>query len=118
MLPGGGVLVDTPGLREVGLWQADGDGIARTFPEITALLDQCRFADCSHRKEPGCAVLAAVEDGRISEERLASWRKLRREIDRLASRDDPALREKLRNDQRRFNRRYAQTRKQWRGRDR
>ena len=51
-LPGGGVLIDTPGLREVGLWQAD-NGVARTFPEITALLDQCRFADCSHRREPG-----------------------------------------------------------------
>jgi ribosome biogenesis GTPase len=135
VLPGGGVLVDTPGLREVGLWQAarsgsrrtdqgdtpcppGGDGIARTFPEITALLDQCRFADCSHRKEPGCAVVAAVEDGRITEERLASWRKLRREMDRLAARDDPALRGQLRTEQRRFNRQYAQARKQWRGRDR
>ena len=63
VLPGGGVLIDSPGLREVGLWQGEGDGIARTFPEITALLDQCRFADCTHRREPGCAVQAAVEDG-------------------------------------------------------
>ena len=117
-LPGGGVLVDTPGLREVGLWQSDGDGVARTFPEITALLDQCRFADCSHRREPGCAVLAALADGRITEERLGSWRKLRRELDRLAARDDPALREHLRTEQRRVHREYAQARKQWRGRNR
>lgn len=117
VLPGGGVLIDSPGLREVGLWQ-DGNGVARTFPEITALLDQCRFADCTHRKEPGCAVQAAVADGRISEERLASWRKLRRELDRLAARDDPALRDQLRTEQRRLYREYAQARKQWRGRHR
>src|SRR5207253_392293 len=91
-----------------------GDGIARTFPEITALVDQCRFTDCSHRREPGCAVLAAVADGRISQERLASWRKLRRELDRLAARDDPALRVQLRTEQRRLYREYAQARKQWR----
>lgn len=112
-LPGGGVLIDTPGLREVGLWQAD-DGVAKTFPEITALLDQCRFGDCSHRREPGCAVLEAVADGRVTEERLASWRKLRRELDRLAAREDPALRQQIRTEQRRFHREYAQARKQWR----
>jgi ribosome biogenesis GTPase len=115
LLPGGGVLIDSPGLREVGLWQgdSDADGVARTFPEITALVDQCRFADCTHRREPGCAVLAAVADGRIGEERLASWRKLRRELDRLAARDDPALRQHLRTEQRRLYREYAQARKQW-----
>ena len=112
-LPGGGVLIDTPGLREVGLWQAEG-GVARTFPEITALLDQCRFADCTHRKEPGCAVTAALAEGRITEERLASWRKLRRELDRLAAREDPALRQQQRTEQRRLYREYAQARKQWR----
>ncbi|MEW6471797.1 MAG: ribosome small subunit-dependent GTPase A [Actinomycetota bacterium] len=117
LLPDGGVLIDSPGLREVGLWQGD-EGVARTFPEITALVDQCRFADCSHRREPGCAVLAAVADGRVSEERLASWRKLRRELDRLAARDDPALRQQLRTEQRRVYRQYAQARKQWRGRHR
>ncbi len=112
VLPGGGVLIDSPGLREVGLWGTD-DGIARTFPEITALVDQCRFADCTHRREPGCAVQAAVADGRVSEERLASWRKLRREVDRLAARDDPALKQQLRTEQRRLYREYAQARKQW-----
>ena len=115
LLPGGGVLIDSPGLREVGLWQGE-KGVARTFPEITELVDQCRFADCSHRREPGCAVLAAVADGRISEERLASWRKLRRELDRLAARDDPAVREELRTEQRRFQREYAQARKEWKKR--
>jgi len=112
-LPGGGVLIDSPGLREVGLWEGD-SGVARTFPEITALIDRCRFPDCTHRREPGCAVTAAVAEGKISEERLASWRKLRREIDRLAARDDPALRQQLRTEQRRLYREYAQARKQWR----
>jgi ribosome biogenesis GTPase / thiamine phosphate phosphatase len=112
-LPGGGVLIDSPGLREVGLWQGD-DGVARAFPEITALLDQCRFPDCSHRREPGCAVTAALAEGKITQERLASWRKLRRELDRLAARDDPALRQQLRTEQRRLYREYAQARKQWR----
>jgi ribosome biogenesis GTPase len=113
LLPGGGVLIDSPGLREVGLWHAD-NGVARTFPEITALLDQCRFTDCTHRKEPGCALTAAVAEGKITQERLASWRKLRRELDRLAARDDPALRQQLRTEQRRQFREFAQARKQWR----
>ena len=113
VLPGGGVLIDSPGLRQVGLWHAD-SGVARTFPEITALLDQCRFKDCTHRKEPGCAVTAALADGKITQERLASWRKLRRELDRLAARGDPALRQQLRTEQRRQFREYAQARKQWR----
>ena len=112
-LPGGGVLIDSPGLREVGLWHAD-EGFARTFPEITVLLEHCRFADCTHRKEPGCAVMAAAAEGKITQERLASWRKLRRELDRLAARDDPALRQQLRTEQRRQFREYAQARKQWR----
>jgi ribosome biogenesis GTPase len=112
-LPGGGVLIDSPGLREVGLWEGD-SGIARTFPEITTLLDQCRFADCTHRREPGCAVMAALAEGTITEERLASWRKLRRELDRVAARDDPALRQQLRTEKRRLYREYAQARKQWR----
>ena len=114
VLPGGGVLIDSPGLREVGLWDAGGDGVARSFPEITALLDQCRFTDCKHRKEPGCALTAAVSEGKITQERLASWRKLSRELDRLAARDDPALRQQLRTEQRRQFREYAQVRKQHR----
>ena len=109
-LPGGGLLVDTPGLREVGLWDAAA-GVAKTFPEISGLVDQCRFTDCSHKQEPGCAVLAALADGRVTEERLAGWRKLRRELDRLAARDDRALAEQLRNEQRRLYRGYAQARK-------
>ena len=75
VLPGGGLVVDTPGLRELGLW-GDGEGTASAFSEITELAAECRFNDCAHENEPGCAVLAAVESGTLDPERLASYRKL------------------------------------------
>jgi ribosome biogenesis GTPase len=75
VLPGGGLVVDTPGLRELGLW-GDGEGTASAFGEITELAAECRFNDCAHENEPGCAVLAAVESGTLDPERLASYRKL------------------------------------------
>jgi len=91
-LPGGGVLIDTPGLRGVGMWIAD-DGVAQTFPEIESLVDECRFSDCAHVTEPGCAVLAAVEEGSLPQRRLDSWRKLGREAEWIASRSDWRLRQ-------------------------
>jgi ribosome biogenesis GTPase len=91
LLPGGGVLVDTPGLRGAGMW-LDGDGLTRAFPEIDDLADQCRFSDCRHVCEPGCAILAAIEDGRLQRRRLDSWRKLQREAAWMASRGDARLR--------------------------
>jgi ribosome biogenesis GTPase len=78
-VPGGGAVLDTPGLRQVGLFDA-ADGLDGAFDEITALAEQCRFTRCSHEHEPGCAVLAAVESGALSPRRLASWRKLKREL--------------------------------------
>jgi ribosome biogenesis GTPase len=90
-LPGGGILIDTPGLRGVGIWIAE-DGVAQTFPEIEGLIDACRFNDCAHVSEPGCAVLAAVEDGSLPQRRLDSWRKLGREAEWIAARNDVRLR--------------------------
>jgi ribosome biogenesis GTPase / thiamine phosphate phosphatase len=90
-LPGGGVLIDTPGLRGVGMWIAD-DGVAQAFPEIESLVTSCRFTDCRHVTEPGCAVLAAVGDGSLPQRRLDSWRKLGREAEWMASRNDYRLR--------------------------
>jgi ribosome biogenesis GTPase len=90
-LPGGGVLIDTPGLRGVGMWIAD-DGVAQTFPEIESLIDLCRFTDCQHQSEPGCAVTAAVSAGALPQRRLDSWRKLGREVERIAARNDARLR--------------------------
>lgn len=89
-LPGGGVLIDTPGLRGVGMWIAD-EGVAQTFPEIESLVDLCRFTDCRHLTEPGCAVLAAIADGTLPQRRLDSWRKLGREAEWIAARHDVRL---------------------------
>ena len=86
VLPGGGSLIDTPGLRGVALWDAD-EGIERAYPDVEGLLGGCRFDDCAHEREPGCALQAAVADGRLDADRLASWHKLRRE---LANRKDRA----------------------------
>lgn len=72
----GGAVIDTPGMRELGIERAN---ISRGFADIDALANSCRFADCMHESEPGCAVREAVERGELSEERLLSWRKLRRE---------------------------------------
>ncbi len=79
-LPNGGIVIDTPGIREIGLWQSH-RGLAKTFPEITEATQKCRFADCDHRAEPGCAVVAAQLDGLIAERRLEHWRDLRAELD-------------------------------------
>jgi ribosome biogenesis GTPase len=78
LLPGEGALIDTPGIRAVGLW-VDPDAVARTFDDIDALAAGCRFNDCAHDTEPGCAVVAAVDEGILAPERLASFRSLRRE---------------------------------------
>lgn len=78
VLPGVGVLIDTPGLRAVGL-VARADAVAQAFAEIEVLATRCRFRDCRHDQEPGCAVRAAVETGELDELRLARWRKLGRE---------------------------------------
>jgi ribosome biogenesis GTPase / thiamine phosphate phosphatase len=75
---GGGWLIDTPGMRELRLTGAE-EGIAAVFDDIDQLARECRFSDCTHRTEPGCAVQAAVEDGRLERSRLARWEKLKRE---------------------------------------
>jgi len=87
-LPGGGCVIDTPGIRELGLWQA-GDGIERTFDDVTALAAACRFRDCSHREEPGCAVTAALASGDLEKDRYASFEKLRREQSFVERQQDP-----------------------------
>ncbi|MGW8990955.1 ribosome small subunit-dependent GTPase A [Streptomyces zhihengii] len=90
-LPGGGVLLDTPGLRAIGLHDAQ-DGLEQTFAEIELLAQNCRFADCGHGSEPGCAVLAAVATGEIPQRRLDSYHRMQRENAYAASRTDARLR--------------------------
>ena len=90
-LPGGAMLVDTPGLREVQLWDAD-EGIHEAFSDVDELAADCRFNDCAHMREPGCAVQAAIDEGRLPRERLQSYRALQRELKRLAMKQDARLR--------------------------
>jgi ribosome biogenesis GTPase len=85
-LAGGGFLVDTPGFSEVGLWGLEPRELARCFPEFRPVLDSCRFPDCSHIHEPGCAVRAAVERGEIAADRHASYATLLAEL-KAAPRD-------------------------------
>jgi len=87
-LPDGALVIDTPGLRELQLW--DGDSSA-AFADIEALAADCRFSDCAHVHEPGCAVLGAVDDGTLELDRLRSWRKLQRELASIAARADRRL---------------------------
>ncbi|NUO79673.1 ribosome small subunit-dependent GTPase A [candidate division KSB1 bacterium] len=79
LLPTGGVLMDTPGMRELQLWSS-GEGLGDTFEDILALAGQCRFRDCQHQAEPGCAVQAALEDSTLDSRRYESYLKLQKEI--------------------------------------
>lgn len=94
-VPGGGVIIDTPGLRELQLWETDG-GLEQTFVDVAELIGECRFSDCAHRTEPGCAVKAALADGSLSDERWESYKKLQRELARLERKLDPKLRSEQR----------------------
>jgi ribosome biogenesis GTPase len=78
VIPGGAVLIDTPGLREVGLWTGD-EGVAHTFEDLADLAGRCRFSDCSHANEPGCVILEGLEAGTLDPGRVDSWRRLARE---------------------------------------
>jgi ribosome biogenesis GTPase len=86
----GGVLIDTPGMRELGLLEDDG-GVDTSFADVAAFAERCRFRDCRHDGEPGCAVVAAVESGALPAERLASYHKLQREIAAAERARNPAL---------------------------
>jgi ribosome biogenesis GTPase len=102
-LPGGGLVLDTPGMRELGLW-AVGSGVDETFADLAGIAADCRFADCAHETEPGCAVRAAIAEGLFSEERLESYRKLQREVERLELKTNPRARAEVRRARRRFER--------------
>jgi ribosome biogenesis GTPase len=92
-LPAGGVLIDTPGMREFQLW--DADGLDDTFEEIGQLAERCRFRDCCHESEPGCAVKQAIDDGVLEAQRLSSFQKLKREIEYNDRRKDAAAQSEL-----------------------
>jgi len=91
-LPSGALILDTPGMRELGLLDAD-DGLSTTFEDIEALAASCRFGDCGHTNEPGCAVQAALDAGALDPGRWKSFRKLQRELEHVARQADPLARE-------------------------
>jgi ribosome biogenesis GTPase / thiamine phosphate phosphatase len=112
-LPDGGAVIDTPGLRELRLWDAD-EGIDTAFSDVAAIAGACRFGDCTHDHEPDCAVLAAVEDGSLDQSRLAGYRKLVRELAALERKKDIHLqREMTRKFKRASSDARARSRERW-----
>jgi ribosome biogenesis GTPase / thiamine phosphate phosphatase len=101
--PEGGLVIDTPGMRELQLWEG-GEGVPAAFAEVEDFAARCRFTDCSHDAEPGCAVLDAVADGTLAPERLASYRKLRGEVRHLEARQDQRARDDLKRRDKVLNR--------------
>jgi ribosome biogenesis GTPase / thiamine phosphate phosphatase len=87
LVPSGGIVIDTPGMRELGMFDAT-EGISRTFSDVEELAEMCRFSDCEHRTEPGCAIRAALEDRSLDAERYESWQRLQKELAHVARRLD------------------------------
>jgi len=111
VLPQGGVIIDTPGMRELQLWDG-GEGITETFDDLEELALQCKFTDCKHKNEPGCAIQQAIEKGDIDETRLKSYQKLKREVEYMESKqnvkvalDNKKKWKQIHNSTRRFNKR-------------
>lgn len=103
LLPGGGLLVDTPGMRELALYD-DAEGVRTAYADVTSLGAECRFRDCGHRTEPGCAVAAAIGDGHLDPARFTAWRKLQAEAHRQLLRVDARARAQEHARQRSFHR--------------
>jgi ribosome biogenesis GTPase len=103
VLPGGGALIDTPGMREIQVW-GDAEGLHGSFPEIEQMARDCRFTDCRHETEPGCAVLAAVAGGDLPEDRYGNYIKLRGELENLEMRRNESARHNEKLQGRRFSR--------------
>ena len=108
LLPEGGLVLDTPGMREIQLWNAD-EGMHGTFEDVEAFAARCRFADCTHETEPGCAVRAALADGSLAADRFESYRKLERELRALAIRQDARAKAEERKKYRAFERSRRKT---------
>ncbi|MGI6122563.1 MAG: ribosome small subunit-dependent GTPase A [Acetivibrionales bacterium] len=87
LLPGGGLILDTPGMRSLSLWEAD-TGMEMMFGDIEELINLCRFHDCTHQSEPGCAVIKALESGELEQKRWNSWQKLQKELNHLEAKKE------------------------------
>lgn len=117
-LPGGALMIDTPGMRELQLW-GEGAGLDRAFRDLDEVARDCRFPDCGHQSEPGCAIQEALSGGRLDAERLESWRKLQRELAFLERKRDAGLqsaeRERWKQIHREMRRTYKERDKPSRG---
>jgi len=103
VLPDGGLVMDTPGMREIQLWSEE-SALASSFDDIQVLAEQCKFSDCSHTTEPGCAVLEEIDAGKMDQDRIDSYHKLERELQRLAAQQDAQARIKRKTQVRQFSR--------------
>ena len=92
MLPNGTMIIDTPGMRELGMWEAS-EGLDKTFQDVEQFLGMCKFSDCTHTNEPGCKILEAIDNGKLSQERYDSYLKLKNES-KYNDDSDSYLREK------------------------
>jgi ribosome biogenesis GTPase len=114
LVDGRGIVIDTPGMRELQFWDADA-GLSAVFADIDTLAETCQFTDCAHGTEPGCAIRAALEDGRLAADRYASYRKLEREEAFISKKRDALARSEEKRQHRIFARSIR--RSGWRGRD-
>lgn len=114
-LPGGPLIVDVPGLRELQLW-ADGDDLEASFPDVEELASQCRFTDCSHSGEPGCRIAAALESGELAPERWERYQDLQRELAYLNRRRDDRARQEEQQKWKKIAEFARQNKGTWRGR--
>lgn len=110
LLPDGGIVIDTPGMRELQLWESD-DGMDTAFTDVTQLMTQCRFSDCSHEREPGCAIKRALADGSLARERWESYTRLQRELRSLEIKLDKRLKSEERKKWRAFERQRRRPKK-------
>ncbi|HKQ07460.1 MAG TPA: ribosome small subunit-dependent GTPase A [Blastocatellia bacterium] len=105
VLPAGGLLIDTPGMRELQLWEA-GEGLTDSFADIEELAGDCRFSDCSHEREPNCAVKAAIASGTLSASRLENYKKIQKELEFLEARTDVRLQQSRKERDKRIHKTF------------
>ncbi len=111
LLPSGGLVLDTPGMRELQLWDAE-EGVEATFDDIEDLAEQCYFGDCSHKSEPNCAIRAALDEGTLAAERFENYLKLQQELGYLARRQDALAQRTERSKWKKLSR-LAEERSKW-----
>ena len=111
LLPGGGLVVDTPGMREIQMW-GDEAALGKSFADVEQLMAKCRFSDCGHDSEPGCAITAALADGRLDSARYSNYLKLQKEAFNLALRKDQKAARQVARERDQYYRRFHKDRKE------